>query len=297
MNIVCPNCATSYEVDASALGPAGRSVRCARCRQVWHARVDDMARANALIQAADEIGWGDELPPEAPMRGAGPARMDAVEPAAHDVPEVESPPLVDDPSMVDWTAAAAQEETPKGHRPAPGRRGGPRKFTFGSGPTKSFHFNAPMAIAAMAALALALVIWRNDVVRLLPQTAAFFQMTGFGVNLRDLAFEDVRVSTETVDGNRVYVIEGAIRPTSRKPVEIPRLRFVVQDARGADIYAWNAVVDQTVVKPGERVMFKSRLASPPPEARSVIVRFFNRRDLATSVRKPKLADVATRYGA
>ena len=105
-------------------------------------------------------------------------------------------------------------------------------------------------------------------VRLLPQTAAFFQFTGLGVNLRNLAFEDVRVSTETVNGNRVFVIEGAITPTSRKAVEIPRLRFVVQDARGADIYAWNSVVDQAVIKPGEKVAFKSRLASPPADAHS-----------------------------
>jgi hypothetical protein len=138
-----------------------------------------------------------------------------------------------------------------------------------------------MAIAAMAALALALIIWRNDVVRLLPQTAAFFQLTGLGVNLRNLAFEDMKVTTETVNGSRVFVIEGAIAPTSRKPVEIPRLRFVVQDAHGADIYAWNAVVDQAVIKPGEKVAFRSRLASPPAEAHSVVVRFFHRRDLAS----------------
>ena len=96
-----------------------------------------------------------------------------------------------------------------------------------------------------------------------------------------MAFEDVRVSTEMVNGNQVFVIEGAITPTARKAVEIPRLRFVVQDARGADIYAWNSVVDQAVVKPGEKVAFKSRLASPPADAHSIVVRFFNRRDLAS----------------
>ena len=111
----------------------------------------------------------------------------------------------------------------------------------------------PMAIGAMAALLVALFVWRNDVVRLLPQTAAFFQYTGFGVNLRNLRFEDVRVSTEMVNGSKMFVIEGAITPASRKPMEIPRLRFVVQDTRGADIYAWNAVVEQAVLQPGEKV--------------------------------------------
>ena len=38
MQIACPNCATSYQVETSALGPAGRLVRCVRCRYVWFAR-------------------------------------------------------------------------------------------------------------------------------------------------------------------------------------------------------------------------------------------------------------------
>jgi predicted Zn finger-like uncharacterized protein len=37
MLIHCPTCSTSYEVKPSALGAAGRSVRCVRCRTVWFA--------------------------------------------------------------------------------------------------------------------------------------------------------------------------------------------------------------------------------------------------------------------
>jgi hypothetical protein len=61
---------------------------------------------------------------------------------------------------------------------------------------------------------------------------------------------------------------------------LPRLRFSVRDAQGAEIYAWNAVLEQPVLKPGEKAWFKSRLASPPPEGRAIDVRFFNKRDIA-----------------
>ena len=278
MNIVCPNCGTSYDVQPAALGPEGRTVRCVRCRETWLARIDDMTRADALVEAAEEIGWGNAAPP-APGIGLS---AQAAETLEHELPRVESPPLAqDEVASADW-AVAAQDDAPAA-RPTSGRRSSSRKFAFGSGPAKSlsFRFSAPIAIAAMAALVLALVVWRNDVVRLLPQTAAFFQFAGLGVNLRGLAFEDVHVSTETVGGSKVFVIEGAIKPTTGKAMEIPRLRFVVQDARGADIYAWNAVVDQAVVKPGEKVAFRSRLAAPPADAHSVVVRFFHRRDLAS----------------
>ena len=132
----------------------------------------------------------------------------------------------------------------------------------------------------MAALVLALIVWRNDVVRLLPQTAPFYRLVGLEVNLRGLAFKDIKITDETVDGKPVLVIEGMIVGESRKPVELPRLRFSVRDAQGAEIYAWNAVLEQPVLKPGERAWFKSRLASPPPEGRNIDIRFFNKRDLA-----------------
>jgi hypothetical protein len=78
----------------------------------------------------------------------------------------------------------------------------------------------------------------------------------------------------------VLVIEGMIIGETREPVGIPRLRFSVRDAQGAEVYAWNAVLEQSVLKPGERAWFKTRLASPPPEGRNIDIRFFNKRDLA-----------------
>ncbi len=81
---------------------------------------------------------------------------------------------------------------------------------------------------------------------------------------------------------------------TRKPVELPRLRFSVRDAQGAEIYAWNAVLEQPVLNPGERAFFKSRLASPPPEGRNIDVRFFNKQDLR---RRPRLKRPPNPLGA
>jgi len=132
----------------------------------------------------------------------------------------------------------------------------------------------------MGALVVALIVWRADVVRLLPQTANFYKMVGLEVNLRGLLFKDVKVTTEAVEGKPVLVIEGVIVSDVRKPTDVPRLRFSVRDAQGAEIYAWNSVLEQTVLKPGDRTRFKSRLASPPAEGRSIDIRFFNRHDIA-----------------
>jgi predicted Zn finger-like uncharacterized protein len=49
MQIACPNCTTSYEIAASALGDVGRMVRCVRCNEQWFepAHAHEMAEVEA----------------------------------------------------------------------------------------------------------------------------------------------------------------------------------------------------------------------------------------------------------
>jgi hypothetical protein len=177
----------------------------------------------------------------------------------------------------DWPSVAGDDLEATARRQSWLRKLLPRPRT--GAPRKPL-VSLPTYCAAMGALVLALIIWRVDVVRLLPQTATFYKLVGLEVNLRGLMFKDVKITTETVEGKPVLVIEGVITGETRKAVELPRLRFSVRDAQGAEIYAWNTVLEQPVLKPGERAWFKSRLASPPPEGRHIDIRFFNKRDLA-----------------
>ena len=147
----------------------------------------------------------------------------------------------------------------------------------------------PTACAAMGALMLALMIWRADIVRLLPQTATFYRMVGLEVNLRGLAFKDIKITNETVDGKPVLVIEGMIVGETRKPVELPRLRFSVRDAQGAEIYAWNAVLEQTGAEAGRARLFQvaaGLAAARRPQYRRTLLQ------QAGSGRRPRLNEAA-----
>jgi predicted Zn finger-like uncharacterized protein len=279
MHIICPHCTTPYEIDLAILGSTGRTVRCSRCREVWLARREDGVTAPAMADGP-EAGTTD---PAAEWEAL--ARDD--EDIGTGPPEVDSPSIAgewtedDDESheaATDWLANARHDADDPELPRTWFHKFSERAAALGT-PGK-LPLNLPTACAAMGALVLALVIWRVDVVRLLPQTAAFYKMAGLEVNLRGLQFKDVKVSSETVEGKTVLVIEGVIVGEARKVVELPRLRFSVRDAQGAEIYAWNAVLQQPVLKPGERALFKSRLASPPPEGRNIDIRFFNRRDVA-----------------
>ena len=85
------------------------------------------------------------------------------------------------------------------------------------------------------------------------------------MNLRGLAFENIKTSREIQEGVPILVVEGEIVGASRRRSEVPRLRFAVRDGAGGEIYAWTALPTRTVLPPGEPLPFRSRLASPPAE--------------------------------
>jgi predicted Zn finger-like uncharacterized protein len=280
MHIVCPHCTTSYAINPATLGEAGRSVRCARCKEVWLARPED------AIEPVPALAEGGHARERDIASEWGTTAEDEGQ-----TPVVESPSIAGDWSEGDASSGQGKEDWIALVRDASGDgEAAPRGTWFGSflktkGPEsdraggRSFG-GLTTACAAMAALAVALIVWRADVVRLLPQTGNFYKMVGLNVNLRGVAFKDVKVTTETVEGKPVLVIEGVIVGETKKTVDLPRLRFSVRDAQGAEIYAWNSVLEQTTLKPGEHASFKSRLASPPTEGKSIDVRFFNKRDIA-----------------
>jgi predicted Zn finger-like uncharacterized protein len=313
MQIACPHCQTSYQVDPLSVGPAGRSVRCARCRTVWfaadttalseiaaahRAEVAQFATTPSEPDAAD--GWPE---PDDEVTAHGRADESAVpEPDPPDVEVVDDAPSIataepttsDDPPAVfpsesDRPPVESPALAPIEHRPAvddPGH--GEDIETVAARRAKDAARNRrfgwplpgwPTALLALAVLDLGLIGWRAEIVRAAPQTASLYAAIGLPVNLRGLAFADVATETLTDDGAQVLLVQGRIVSTAKRVVDVPRLRFAVRNGSGNEIYTWTALPDHSLLAPGDTLAFQSRLASPPPEARDVGVRFFNRHDL------------------
>jgi predicted Zn finger-like uncharacterized protein len=332
MLIVCPSCATSYDVGLASLQPNGRQVRCARCRTVWHAVATS---AQKLVAAAAELGperrrveesrpaaaalaetqWPDRLDEPAaawlndglPRASAGsePDENAAVgdvpdgtigdaidgspdDAPGDDAPAADAPPIApadpddDRPSIDDDPPALSSEDaTPAADIESYAARAQPQRDV------KRKLLRWPLNVLQSGILALLIangivVGWRNEFVRMLPQTASFYAMLGLPVNVRGLDFEDIATATEQHEGVPILVISGTIVNDSRRVVDVPRLRFSVRNAARQEVYSWSAVPPRTMLPPGEAVTFRSRLASPPPEAREILVRFLNRRDIVAS---------------
>ncbi len=320
MLIVCPTCTTSYNLSAESLGVSGRSVRCVRCRQIWHAEAPREAKLLAAVGVVpsepddhaspvdDESIEAVAIAPRPDAPSQPPGHDDWYENSAtgaqapeqasehahaadgqHDPFEVEAPPIV--PVDLDQGRPLRLEAEPQPtHDEAPAiedietlaarrsRRESRRR-----------RLSWPLSRLQTAMLALiifdaTLLGWRSDIVRLFPQTASFYALIGMPVNLRGLAFDAVATAKEQHEGVPVLVVEGNVVNVARKPVEVPRLKFSVRNDIGHEIYSWTMVPPRTVLPAGDTLAFRSRLASPPPEGRDVLVRFFARRDLVAGMR-------------
>jgi hypothetical protein len=104
------------------------------------------------------------------------------------------------------------------------------------------------------------------------------------VNLRGLTFDGVATTTEQHEGVPILVVEGNVVNSARKVVDVPRLKFIIRNAARQEIYSWIAVLSRTPLPPGEVLPFRTRLASPPPDAHDLIVRFVTRHDFVSGAR-------------
>jgi predicted Zn finger-like uncharacterized protein len=322
MQIACPNCSTTYQIAATAIGANGRSVRCVRCQSIWfvpspgaipavtehavsgaEAPADDNTEAPPQEMASavseDRMAGFAESPSgpgedtaQPPFGGAyeNPAAQDTSDQAATvsnqhvalsdiAIPITDAPPLAPEPGD-GMSSAALEHDAEDIERVAERRRiraAARRRKT-------RMRVPLPVVIILMLFVCGALVGLRKDIVRHIPQMASFYSSIGLPVNLRGLVFNDVKISNETRDGVPVLAVEGVIVSTVNVPVDLPRIRFALRNAAGAEVYSWTAQPSQPVLEPGEALPFRSRLASPPADGQDLQVRFFTRRDVASGAR-------------
>lgn len=70
MVVTCPNCRSRYAVDPLKIGPAGRTVECARCHHQWHQKVEGEAPAPEMVirPIAPGAGLPAVIPPKPAFR-------------------------------------------------------------------------------------------------------------------------------------------------------------------------------------------------------------------------------------
>ena len=292
MLIVCPNCSTSYTIESASLGSAGRTVRCARCKTTWFA---DAAMPEMTAAANGAVDESEASPgvirPDSETRDAGaemePAPEAAIEhrePVPDPVPELAEAtipvvvPMSEAPSLVPAMEASPPDASAESDSDEVENFAARRKRLQARRKQARRSSRWTALILVLFAFNVALIGARSEVVRFFPQTASLFAAVGLPVNLRNLKFENLRISKDAQEGLSSLVVEGTIVSIANKPMEVPRLRFAARDASGQEVYTWTALPGRSILGPGEKLDFRSRFVSPPENAVDVMVRFANAQD-------------------
>jgi hypothetical protein len=280
MLTVCPNCATSSGVEIAILQSFSgwmRQARCRYCQLVWQA---ELSSADKLLLVADALAPAPEaiaapkIAVEAPsaslqFNGSSPLELDELGPGN----EVWGPARLPAAMQV-LQSAEAHIAAQRVHDPAAAIARYMSWCTSWRLPLSYLQ----LVILGFAIADAAIIGWRTDLVRAMPQTASFYARLGLPVNVRGLQFDSFAATAEWRDGTPVLVVKGEISNDTSKAEPVPRLHLSARNAEHQQVYSWATPLARQALAPGETMPFSSELSLPPLDTREIMVRFVDRVD-------------------
>jgi len=132
---------------------------------------------------------------------------------------------------------------------------------------------APLTLIALASLSTAAIGARAAIVSRFPEASSLYAAIGLPVNLRGLAIENLRASLVPGGDKSLLVVEGEIANLTTAEAATPDLAVTLRGPDGNPLYEWTAHAPKARLLPGERVPFRTRLASPPTGVADALVKF------------------------
>jgi predicted Zn finger-like uncharacterized protein len=253
MIIACPACTTRYVVPDSAIGPEGRTVRCAKCRHSW-------------FQDPPALPADPPPPPAPPPVAAPPEAAPTPEPPRFVRPEPReevierAPPLSEErvtpPPFDQDTYVHPEPETASQFEAAP-------PFRRRRNPLKLWTWAAAIFALLAVGTILAVSYWG------LPDWVPVNRPT-FAAGQPDLQLDfpaDQQERRQLPNGTEYFGASGTITNIGGEARRLPPILIVLRDARDRIVYSWEVEPPQRTLAPGETVTVNEAVTEVPRSAR------------------------------
>jgi predicted Zn finger-like uncharacterized protein len=240
MILTCPECASSYFVDDSKVGAAGRVVRCAACGARWTARNEEALDLFEEPSAADL---------------AADTNLTALDGAANAADDSETP--------VDKLPG---EELPKVFR---ARADAERRLK----EAKTTGIIWGGMVAVMVVMLVGAGVFRMNVAHLWPSTAGAYAFARMPVNNVGLVVEDLKAEPTMENGHAAVTITGVLRNITDHAVAAPPLRVALLNGHDKRVAGKLAAAADPLIPPSQTRHFAVTVLDPPRTAKTLEIGF------------------------
>jgi predicted Zn finger-like uncharacterized protein len=302
MIISCPACGTRYAVPETAIGPEGRTVRCAKCKHSWFQDAqplelseEEVKQPAAPSAPADREDTPSPPPPPPPTPPAPPEdeAEDEAAPAPsvdhwrsedHDAASEPTEPPAEDPVSPEDEDAFSGSSDPLAGAESENSYLGDADSAFDDEDyeedASSFDYRPPftrrrnslkmwtIAASVFAVLATGTVIAANFYG--LPDWLPI-QRPEFGIGKTDLEldFPSEQQRKEVLEsGEEIFQVRGSINNVGQESETVPSLLIVFRDAREKNVYSWVVVPSKRELAPGESLNVTEAITDIPPTAQA-----------------------------
>jgi predicted Zn finger-like uncharacterized protein len=274
MIISCPNCSTRFRLNADLLGDAGRNVKCAKCAHRWFAEPNALSAEPAPAKAAP--------PPPARPPPAAPEEA------------IEEPPVEAEPpsSPVPESTIDEENDVPSTPPPIPTEEEIAR-FQKQPPPSKSTLKWWILLLVVIALLVGSLFYYRRPVVAFYPPSAKLFMLFGLGGDVLGSGLEipDYKIASRLDGKDRVVLIKGEIKNTTKNVLDVPLLFGAIKDAKGTELRVWSFRTKEPRVLAGESVSYETEIRNPPRGGVNVSITFTTEAEMAAKKARAKAKTV------